>query len=49
MINGIEENNKIFFEKIDDIFNFAINVKTRFEDSALAERKEIILNLRSIF
>lgn len=47
MINKIEGNNKIFFEKIDEVFNFATNVKNKFENGTLAERKEIILNLGS--
>ena len=45
MINWIEGNNKIFFEKIDEVFNFATNVKTKFQNGTIAERKEIILNL----
>ena len=45
MINRIEGNNKIFFEKIDEVFNFATDVKTKFEKGTIAERKEIILNL----
>jgi len=47
MINRIEGNNKMFFEKIDEVFNFATNVKSKFENGTLAERKDIILNLGS--
>ena len=47
MINRIEGNQKVFFEKIDEVFNFATDVKTRFINGTLAERKRIILNLGS--
>ena len=46
-ITEIENNNKSFIEKADELFSFALDVKERFKNSSPKKRKEIILNFGS--
>jgi hypothetical protein len=46
-ITEIENNNKSFIEKADELFSFALDVKEKFKKGSPKKRKEIILNLGS--
>jgi len=46
-ISEIENNNKAFIEKADDLFSFAKDAKEKFKNGSPKQRKETILNLGS--
>ncbi|MBL7058176.1 hypothetical protein ISS03_02455, partial [Patescibacteria group bacterium] len=47
IINNLENGNKDLNQKVEDVFSFAVNLKTKFKNGSPNEKKDTLQNLGS--